>query len=121
MSSKVVFVSTAPPTQCGLATYTDDLINALTNTFEKIECVYCKISNTSEEFSKNGFTLNYEEKEDYRRVAQEINADDTVKLVHIQHEFGLFGGVYGDYLLDLVEHLKKQHFGLKMYEHYKTV
>lgn len=108
MKSKIVFVSTVPPTQCGIATYTQDLINAFKNTFENLECIYCKLTEASEILADDkGFTLNYNEKDDYRRVAKEMNADDKIGLVHIQHEFGLFGGVYGDYLLELLEHLKK--------------
>lgn len=107
MKLKIVFVSTVPPTQCGIATYTKDLIDAFQSTFENLECIYCKLSETSEVVPDTSFTLNYNKKEDYRRVAEEINADDSIRLVHIQHEFGLFGGHYGDYLLELLEHLKK--------------
>ncbi len=52
-------------------------------------------------------TLNTRNKEEYTKVAEEINNDKSVKLVHIQHEFGLFGGNYGDYLLDFLNVIKK--------------
>lgn len=107
INSKIVFVSTAPPTQCGIATFTNDLKLALENTFENLDCVVCKITETSNRSPRTGYYLNYNEKEDYRRIALEINKDEHVELVHIQHEFGLFGGIHGDYLLELLEHLKK--------------
>jgi glycosyltransferase involved in cell wall biosynthesis len=42
----------------------------------------------------------------YRRMAERLNQSD-VSVVSLQHEFGIFGGEAGEYILDLVERLKK--------------
>jgi len=105
--SKIVFVSTIPPTQCGIATYTNDLIKAISNTFDTVECVVCEIVNSTINSNNSSFKLNSKSKEDYIRIAEEINKDNEIKLVHIQHEFGLFGGSYGNYLLYFLTTLKK--------------
>ena len=45
--------------------------------------------------------------QEYRIVAEKINERDDIGLVCIQHEFGLFGGTYGDYLLAFLLALNK--------------
>lgn len=105
---KILFLSTFPPTQCGIATYTQDTISAITNVFgETLTCEICDISERTEPNLNARFTIHPKLKEDYSRIAREINDDDTIKLVHIQHEFGLFGGTYGNYILDFLDVLEK--------------
>lgn len=106
--SKIVFLSTFPPTQCGIATYTQDTIKGITDVFGKsITCEICELVNEPKAKPTQAFTLNTKNKAEYATVAEEINNDQSVKLVHIQHEFGLFGGNYGDYLLDFLNVIKK--------------
>ena len=105
---KIVFLSTFPPTQCGIATYTQDTITAITDVFGKtIACEICDISDWTLANPNTHYTIHPRVKADYSRVAKEINKDDTIKLVHVQHEFGLFGGRYGNYLLDFLNTIKK--------------
>ena len=106
--SKIVFLSTFPPTQCGIATYTQDTIKGITDVFGKsITCEICELVDQPKAKTTQAFTLNTKNKAEYPKVAEEINNDKSVKLVHIQHEFGLFGGNYGDYLLDFLNVIKK--------------
>lgn len=106
--SKIVFLSTFPPTQCGIATYTQDTIKGITNVFGKsIQCEICDLVTEPKENPTQAYTLNTKDRAEYTRVAEEINKDENVKLVHIQHEFGLFGGNYGDFLLDFLNAIKK--------------
>jgi hypothetical protein len=44
---------------------------------------------------------------EYRSVAEQINERKDIGLVCIQHEFGLFGGEYGDYILAFILALNK--------------
>lgn len=105
---KILFLSTFPPTQCGIATYTQDAISAITDMFgETFACEVCDISENTTINQNARFTIHPKLKEDYSRIAREINRDNAIKLVHIQHEFGLFGGTYGNYLLDFLDVLKK--------------
>jgi glycosyltransferase involved in cell wall biosynthesis len=106
--SKIVFLSTFPPTQCGIATYTQDTIKGLTDVYGKsISCEICELVIQPKENPTQAYTLNTKDREEYVKIAEQINQDESVKLVHIQHEFGLFGGNYGDYLLDFLNVLKK--------------
>ena len=106
--SKIVFLSTFPPTQCGIATYTQDTIKGITDVFGKsITCEICELVDKPNTTPTQAFTLNTKNKDDYAKAANEINKDEKIKLVHIQHEFGLFGGQYGDHLLDFLNTIKK--------------
>lgn len=106
--SKIVFLSTFPPTQCGIATYTQDTIKGITDVYGKsIKCEICELVDKPKEKPTQAFTLNTKNREEYAKTAEEINKDEAVKLVHIQHEFGLFSGNYGDYILDFLNAIKK--------------
>lgn len=106
--SKIVFLSTFPPTQCGIATYTQDTIKGINDVYGKsITCEICELVDKPKENPTEAYTLNTRNREEYAKVAAEINKDENVKLVHIQHEFGLFGGNYGDHLLDFLNEIKK--------------
>lgn len=45
--------------------------------------------------------------EDYIAVAKKVNETQSIKIVCVQHEFGLFGGEYGDCLLAFLELVTK--------------
>ncbi len=106
--SKIVFLSTYPPTQCGIATFTEDTVNAINKSYNKsISCEICEITFKGDASPESAYHIPSKDKAAYKKVASEINSDPDVKLVHIQHEFGLFGGQYGDYLLDFLDELKK--------------
>src|SRR5690606_24271639 len=53
------------------------------------------------------YTLESGNWEAYVNMAESINRDNEVDIVYIQHEFGLFGGHHGDYLLGLLLNLQK--------------
>lgn len=106
--SKIIFMSTFPPTQCGIATYTQDTIKGINDVYgNSITCEICELVKSPLENPTQAYTLNTKNREDYTRVANEINNDDAIKLIHIQHEFGLFDGNYGDHLLDFLNVIKK--------------
>jgi len=106
--SKIIFLSTFPPTQCGIATYTQDTIKGITDVFGKsVSCEICELVDKPKANPTQAYTLNTKDKAEYTKVAEQINKDKSVKLIHIQHEFGLFGGNYGDYLLDFLNAVKK--------------
>ncbi len=108
IKTQIVFVTTFPPTQCGIATFTQDLITAINNSFNKnLNCIICDINKKPESAGIVNYTLNPTIKEDYKFVAEKINNNEAVKIVHIQHEFGLFGGSYGNYLITFLETIKK--------------
>jgi glycosyltransferase involved in cell wall biosynthesis len=53
------------------------------------------------------FQIHQDDQQEYIDIAQKINQMDSVHLVDIQHEFGIFGGERGSYLVPFVEALEK--------------
>jgi glycosyltransferase involved in cell wall biosynthesis len=47
-----------------------------------------------------------QDQDDYRKVAEAIN-QSTVDVISLQHEFGIFGGEAGSYMIDFLRHAKK--------------
>ena len=43
----------------------------------------------------------------YRQLAIRLNEQSSIKLVSLQHEFGIFGGEYGSYVLDFLTEIKR--------------
>ena len=110
--SGVAFVSSYPPRQCGIATFTRDLKTAMDRKFDsKFKSKVVAMINLESEKLKypNDVTLkiNYTNTQDYIDAAEKINKTNSFKLVNIQHEFGLYGGKYLNYLTAFLEKINK--------------
>jgi len=106
MYGKVCFLSSYTPRECGIATFTEDLIAAI-DTFKAVETSVIAVNNT-ENYEYDGKVIaeiEQNEYEDYLKVARQLNESD-IDLLVIEHEYGIFGGKYGDYVLDLVNNLE---------------
>ncbi|MFH1822748.1 MAG: glycosyltransferase [Patescibacteria group bacterium] len=108
----ILYVSTFPPRECGIATFTQDLTNAFDNEFfPGIKSKLLAINNDNTTIynypSKVVMQINETDIGDYLERAKEINKTRQIKLVNIQHEYGIFGGDGGNYLLPFLELLKK--------------
>ncbi|MCH8495961.1 MAG: hypothetical protein LAT57_10085, partial [Balneolales bacterium] len=110
-SNIILLITTFPPRICGIATYSDDLIKSIEDKYNSSFCIkVCalqKKDSTIKYPSKVSHTLKTELKEEYRKLALDINADNDIKIIFLQHEFGLFSGEYGDYILDFLETIDK--------------
>ena len=110
--SWIVYLATFPPRQCGIATFTADLTNAIDQMFgSSVESKIIAMNPTEVSnfpySNKVIFHINHPYKEDYVNAANMLNRLKKVKLVNIQHEFGIFGGEYGSHLLLFLEKLQK--------------
>jgi len=108
----ILYVSTYPPRECGIATFTRDLTKSMDKRFNptlksKILAINDNGSSMYNYVSKVKMQLNESYIEKYIDVAKKINNDKRIKLVSIQHEFGIFGGNYGDYIIPFLDTLKK--------------
>jgi glycosyltransferase involved in cell wall biosynthesis len=110
--SWIVCLSTFPPRQCGIATFTADLTHAIDQMFEpsvetKIVAMnLTEISNLPYP-DKVILQISQPREEDYVNAANKLNHLKKVKLVNIQHEFGIFGGEYGSHLLLFLKKIHK--------------
>ena len=110
-NSKTCFLSNFPPKECGIATFTKNLSSAMDKRFNP------KLKSKVIAINEEGSFYNYNKKvimeigkndiETYIDIAKKINVSDNIKIVCIQHEFGIFGGEYGNYIIPFLESLKK--------------
>lgn len=104
----LVTLSTYPPRACGIATYASSLTTAIEELYapslESKIIAMNKGAHTSPNYSdKVILQIDQRQEQEYITSAETINKLDQVKLVHIQHEFGIFGGEFGSHLLRFTE------------------
>lgn len=108
---KMLIVSSYPPRECGLATFSNDIVKSVSRMFgNTVPIEICALQHTENQHkydAKVTHVLVTSILKEYRIVAEKINARDDIGLVCIQHEFGLFGGTYGDYLMAFLIALNK--------------
>lgn len=107
---EVLCLTTYPPRECGIATFSDDLIQSILQKFgESYSLSVCAIESASERHSYQTivkYRLNTSEKAEFKLLADTINDDQEIALVLIEHEFGLFKENEAE-LLTMLKHLKK--------------
>ncbi len=105
----VGYVSTYPPRACGIATYTRDLARALLMRRQIGRHLFVAINEEDgNRYSDPNvrFEINQHERADYIAAADFLNQSD-VDVVNLQHEYGIYGGDWGEYVLDLCKNLEK--------------
>ncbi|MCE5199182.1 MAG: glycosyltransferase family 4 protein [Armatimonadota bacterium] len=103
------YVATYPPSECGIATFTKDLSSSVAKytPFSKPSIVAIKREHEIEPYERVvRFQIFKENKQSYLDAAKFIN-DSSIDVVSLQHEFGIFGGPDGEYVLDFLEALEK--------------
>ncbi|BCJ85674.1 glycosyltransferase family 4 protein [Effusibacillus dendaii] len=108
--TQIAYVSTYIPKKCGLATYTHHLRQSVKDAkmWKGIDPVIA-LTDESEraDFDSNAiWPLLKEQRSAYSKMAQKINRSH-ISLVSLQHEFGIFGGQAGSFILDFVRELNK--------------
>ena len=110
-SNTILFLSTYPPVKCGIASFTQDLISAIDRESDKsIALSVCALNkkDAGETYeSPVSMVMDSEQLGSCVEAAGLINQNPAIALVCIEHEFGLYGGTFGDYLLSFLELLEK--------------
>lgn len=107
-SIRVIYVSSYIPRRCGIATYTKDLTNAinLLNPYALAEIMAVNRLGDVPDYSwEVKLKINQDDLSAYLQAADYINQSGA-HLVSLQHEFGLFGGHCGEYIVPFIERLK---------------
>ena len=108
---KMLVVGSYPPRKCGIATFSNDTVNAISSMFgSTLPIEVCALQNEEPKLSYGeevSYILFTSILENYSLIAEKINERNDIGLVCIQHEFGLYGGVHGDYLLAFLLALNK--------------
>ena len=108
---EILFISSYPPRECGIATYTQDLMLAISEKFSSsLSLKVCALEATGVQhtYSKEvKYILKTSDLNGYEDLATKLNRDKDLSLIFLQHEFGLYGGEYGQNLLALLCELNK--------------
>jgi len=105
---RVVLVGNYLPRQCGIATFTTDLCEALRKEFPETNFVALPVNDIPEGYPYPDavrFELFQEDLESYSAAADFLNMSN-VDVVSLQHEYGIFGGRAGSHILALLRELR---------------
>ncbi len=109
---KNAYIATYPPRQCGIGTFTKNLFNSMVASDidepNHKKSFIVAINDFEEELNypeEVRFTIQQESQDDYLAAAKYINMSGAGCCI-LQHEFGIFGGKDGIYILPLLHQLK---------------
>ena len=106
--NSVAVIGNYLPRQCGIATFTTDLVEALSTEAPDINCRAVVMNDKPEGYpypEKVRFEINQNKLTDYS-VASEFLNISQVDIVCVQHEYGIFGGPAGSHILKLLADLR---------------
>jgi CBS domain-containing protein/glycosyltransferase involved in cell wall biosynthesis len=105
----ITYLSSYPPRECGIATYTKDLVDSIDRLNILSPPIIFAINDKGGYYNYSPqvkIQIEREEPESYLKAAKKIN-DSSIQALNLQHEFGLFGGTWGDFIIDFLEELEK--------------
>lgn len=92
--AEVLFVTSYPPRECGIATYSQDLIRALNKKFSNsLSIKTCALENGRDTYNypeEVKYTLDTSQRNSYLDLGRAINENNQIQFVLIQHEFGFY-------------------------------
>ncbi len=107
--NRIAVIGSYLPRQCGIATFTTDLCEAIASEYKGITCFAMPVNDTENGYAyppRVRFELAEKEVSSYRRAADFLNINN-VDLVCLQHEYGIFGGLAGSHILALLRELRR--------------
>ncbi len=105
---RIAFIGNYLPRQCGIATFTTDLCESIADEYKGTACIALPVNDTEAGYEyppRVRFELAEKDIESYRRAADFLNINN-VDMVSLQHEYGIFGGKAGSYILTLLRELR---------------
>ena len=113
---KIAYISTYPPRECGIATFNQNLMRAIGANFPERKSLlnsgFVVALNDSENVHEYEYpeevkyVIRQNHQKDYIRAASYINTSNADVCI-MEHEFGIYGGESGIYILPLLNRLEK--------------
>ncbi|MEZ6192584.1 MAG: glycosyltransferase, partial [Phycisphaerales bacterium] len=104
----IAFIGSCMPRRCGIATFTGDLADGIAKAAPHADVRSVAMNDRPEGYRyppRVWFEVNQHRQGEYRLAADFLNMS-KVDVCCLQHEFGLFGGPSGKYILDLLRRLR---------------
>jgi glycosyltransferase involved in cell wall biosynthesis len=101
---QIAFLGDHLPRQCGIATFTSDICDAIATEFPECQCVVGAVNDRPQGYdypARIRFEIDEKELDSYRRAADFLNVNNA-EVILVQHEFGIYGGPAGNHLLTLL-------------------
>jgi polysaccharide biosynthesis protein PslF len=107
-AKRIGYLSTYPPRECGIANFTKDLIDAISELSGlKHSIIAINEKGAIYDYDRRvKWVIDRDDAEDYVKAAEYVNSSN-IQLIIIQHEFGLYGGDYGEHIKLFLENVKK--------------
>jgi len=111
---RVAFMASYPPRECGIGTFTYDIVNAYDQIDPSRLSVVIALNDYGQMYDYDlhdyqgrvRYQVDVEDTDSYIEIADQINRS-RIQVVNIQHEYGIHGGDHGEYLLEFMRRLEK--------------
>ena len=106
--NSIAIIGNYLPRQCGIATFTTDLVEALSSEKPDIKCWAVVMNDRPDGYSypeKVRFEIDQNKLSDYEVASEFLNVNQ-IDIVSVQHEYGIFGGPAGSHILKLLGNLR---------------
>ena len=108
----VALIGSYLPRQCGIATFTADLASAILENNPRIDCSIVAMNDRREGYDYPDtvkFQIAQDKLNEYRLAANFLNLRNPA-VICLQHEYGIFGGQRGSFIIELAKNLKSPLF-----------
>jgi len=108
LPSRIAVIGNYLPRQCGIATFTTDLCNAISAEYGATRLLALPVNDLGQEYDypeRVRWSLAQDDVSSYQKAAEFLNFNN-IDMVCLQHEYGIFGGPAGSHILHLLRGLK---------------
>jgi glycosyltransferase involved in cell wall biosynthesis len=108
LPTRIAIIGNYLPRQCGIATFTTDLCTALSDEYGRGRLFAIPVNDPDSAYQypeEVRLELQQEDLSTYARAAEYLNFNGN-DIVCLQHEYGIYGGAAGSYILTLLRRLK---------------
>jgi glycosyltransferase involved in cell wall biosynthesis len=108
LPSRIAVIGNYLPRQCGIATFTTDLCDAIAAEYGDARLLALPVNDTPQGYdypARVRWSLDQDDVASYQVAAEFLNFNN-IDMVCLQHEYGIFGGPAGGHILHLLRALK---------------
>jgi glycosyltransferase involved in cell wall biosynthesis len=106
--NRVAMIGNHTPRQCGIGTFTADLREAIATRFPHTDCFTVAMNDTPQGYDYPAcvrWEIEASRLASYQNAVNFLSTSNT-DVICLQHEYGIFGGDCGGYILSLLEKIK---------------